>query len=194
MKLEPKPFFSASQFCRMILFLVLALSNILTSCVTKNHTSQVSPSHAFNEQANSSFLQTIALGVNMNTGITMIRQTSLQTDKEEPWFKNNVSYIVLNHTSESVIFPDQGFGLVVYGYDLELQTWHIVTLPHYPAKISTILPPHLEKIDFDLMNIWNIPGNEFQNISDRELRLFISGTGTNTNVVYGAYLDIIISP
>jgi len=69
---------------------------------------------------------------------------------------NYISILVLNHTDEPIGFENIGFNIKVFQYNSETNMWEKVLLPYTPEKTQTILPPKLEKFDFEILNSWEL--------------------------------------
>jgi hypothetical protein len=140
------------------------------------------------KEADKVFVSTVVNSIDLNSGITM--------ETTEPLYRfqsNNITFAVFNHTDETIIFPNQGFGLIVFRYDTIAHTWEKLQLNYIPYPEHKILPPKLEKWDFDIGNTWDILENDSTALGYSQVRLYISGQGKNTNKIYGAYLDVTIS-
>ena len=142
----------------------------------------------FSTEANESFVSSIVRNTDLNSGITMEKSTPLYSSQA-----NNITFAVFNHTDEPIIFANQGFGITVFRYDEINNLWETLKLQYVPYPETVILPPKLEKWDFDIGNSWDILENETTAFGIEQLRLYVSGKGETTNKIYGAYLDVSIS-
>jgi hypothetical protein len=128
--------------------------------------------------------------VDLNSGITLVRASPALPEQI-----NNVSFVVFNHTNESINFPNQGYGITVFGYNEVSNQWQKLPLAAVPFPDPKTLPPKLEVWDFQINNSWDILQSDATALGYPEFRVYVSGTGAITRRVYGAYLDVrIYSP
>ena len=153
------------------------------------HTPLLTPTaFALSKNADRNFFSLIDDNVDINNGITVERAMPLYPEQS-----NNVTFAVFNHTDEKVIFADQVFGLIALGYDDAKDIWTIIKLQRTMNIDPIILPPNLEKWDFEVNNICNVLEDEFGALGYSQIRFYVTGQGITTNIVYGAYLDVIIN-
>ena len=145
----------------------------------------------FSKEADEAFVSALVSNIDLNSGITMDKATTLFPEQA-----NNVTFAVFNHTDEPIIFPDQGFGLIVFRYDDINNFWEELKLQYVPYREVKILPPNLEKWDVKNGNTWDILESETIAFGVEQLRIYVSGKGQKTNKIYSAYLDvpIVLSP
>ena len=174
-----------------ILLLFTAL--LMIYVVPNNQSIQATPpsfiaASLFSKEADQLFISTVALGADLNAGITLERVTSVSPDQDK-----NITFGVFNHTNEPVVFPNQGFGIAVFRFDNTNKLWVNLQLQYRPYSESKTLPPHLENWDFEINNSWDISEDQVMSWGYKELRVYVSGKGKVTNRLYGTYLDVTIS-
>lgn len=138
------------------------------------------------------FVDTIAKGVVLNSGLTMERLGFLAVIEGPTPSPNEIGFDVYNHTNEKINFTNQGFGLQIYWLDKSSKKWEIVNLAVHPGPEPRSLPAKLEEFSFDIVNSWYIAARELTDVPYSELRLYISGTGAVSGKRYGAYLDVTL--
>jgi hypothetical protein len=143
------------------------------------------PNSFFSEDANEIFISFVSTD-NINTGISIEKAESVGSNK------NDVGFSVFNHTNESVVFPNQGFGIQLFGYEENGKMWVELFLPHSPSSAPKTLPAKIEEWSLALQYTWSIPGMQLESFEYQKIRIFISGKGNNTNTKYGAFLDILV--
>jgi hypothetical protein len=155
---------------------------------------EVPSTPAFDPTANMRFFETFPLtsSTELNKGLTIerIRLASLDGVPTPP--PNYVSFLVLNHTEEAIIFDDIGFGVQIFQYEPASNKWTKVVLPYTPEKKQKILPPKTESFDYNVLNTWEFNDKDFRNIEANIIRIFITGVGASSNKNYGAYLDMAL--
>lgn len=144
-----------------------------------------------NLQAEQSFRETIAQGADLNSGLTIVRLRLGSAVGEPTPPPTNVGLMVLNHTNESVVFINQGFGMKVLSFDLPSAKWQEVNLPTRPLEIQTTLPPKLLDYDLTINNTWH---EDLRGLDYPTARIYVVGQGATTGNIYGAYLDVTLSP
>lgn len=179
----------------LITILALLLMLILLSIYSFNKSDQKSNfsekllTSAYSKEANQSFVSSIVGDTNLNSGITIYRIEPLESSQI-----NNITFVVLNHTEEPIVFSDQGFGYSLFWYSDTENTWEELSLPHFPDKTSKILPPKLEDLDRDIRNTWTILENDIETLPYKRVRLYVSGVGQISNSTFGSYIDLNINP
>lgn len=126
--------------------------------------------------------------IDLNVGITLELQKNMQDDIR------SISFNVYNHTTEPIIFLDQGFGMKLYSYDPINKKWELISLPSFPAREIFELPPNTTKGDFKLRNFWTIVPDELKDFNGENLRLAVFGVGVDSEQEYGAYIDVSLQP
>ena len=174
----------------MVLIVVIFL---VISRVPNNRKVTITPTSypvtsLFSKEADEAFVSSLGGSTDLNSGITMERATPASPDQA-----NNITFAVFNHTDEPILFPDQGFGLIVSRYDEIDKLWERLQLPSAPYEEVKILPPKLETWDFEVNNTWGLLDYDTITFGEGRLRLYVSGKGETTNQIYGAYLDVSIS-
>jgi hypothetical protein len=169
----------------IFLAIVRVNSNHPESAVTPTPSSAVS---LFSDEANEIFVSTVAVDVDLNSGITMERPASAIPEQI-----NNVGFAVFNHTDEPILFSNQGYDLTIFRYDEIAKKWENLPLRYVPHSEPTILPPRLETEYSDVNNSWAILEDETTAWGYKQIRIYVSGNGTMTNQTYGGYLDVTIS-
>jgi hypothetical protein len=150
------------------------------------------PTSSISNEADEKFFKLMNSDIILNSGIEVktfsstIRIISPQQDKAD------VSFFVLNHTDEPVIFLDQAFGVVIYFYETQNETWYKIDLLDQPGPYTTILPSNIENFSPEAKNYWRIRGKNFFQYSPGQIRIFVSGIGESTGTEYGSYTDIEI--
>lgn len=148
-------------------------------------TSTLTP--VYSDEANRIFFSLVAGNADLNSGITLERATSVVPEQS-----NNVNFAVFNHTDEPIIFPDQGFGITLFGYDDLEKCWERLQLDYVPHPEPKTLPPKLESWDLEINNGWDILESEVLSLRVEQFRIYVSGSGVKTGRTYGAYLDVSI--
>lgn len=141
----------------------------------------------FSNAANEIFISSIVRDADLNSGITLDATKSVIPEQI-----NNIAFAVLNHSDESVNFPNQGFGLTVFRYNETAMKWENLQLKYKPYHEPKTLPPKLEKWDFSINNTWSVLEDETSAWGYKQIRLYVSGVGQSSGKTYGAYLDVII--
>lgn len=147
------------------------------------------PTPVVSSDAHLNFIQTVG-GVSsdqINTGLTIERMRIVELKDAMPSV-NHVALLVLNHTQEPIKFDDVGFGVKVF--ESHSLGWMEVVMPYTPEPKEKILPPKLERFDFDILNSWEFTPEEFINVETGNLRILIGGVGMTSNVIYYAYVDL----
>lgn len=140
------------------------------------------------------FINKIAPNIDLNSGITIERLKSGVALGDSPPLSNDVAFLVLNHADESIVFPDQGFGLQLFGFDTSSSSWQKIEMRTHPEVRQKVLPPRLGNYDFSVDNSWLVFADELQRTKYSSVRLYILGMGSRTGKQYGAYLDAAINP
>jgi hypothetical protein len=142
------------------------------------------------EESTTSFLNTIGKVQDLNQGITIFTQASWEYDTEsEPPYYYNIA--ILNHTDEPIDFPNEGFGIEVYSYDSNNNSWYPVEIGVQPRCIPIQLGKGIGVLQEN--NRW-ILNEKFLDVDrDFPVRIYVSGKGSLSNKKYGAYLDIELS-
>lgn len=135
-----------------------------------------------------SFYDLVGQEVNLNNGITMELIPLLQTANSQLLPAKHFDFVVFNNTTEIVKFNNQGFGLEIY--TIESNAWKLLNLQYVPLALEKKLPPKLQKIDFNIANIWSVSEKNLSSLQARNIRLYVHGVGEKTNNLFGAYLDI----
>lgn len=169
------------------MIVILFYVNTISSCSNSTEITQVTPTPTFSEKANEIFISTISKNKNLNSGITIERSIPISSNNINI---NSVTFAVFNHTDEAVTFPNQGFGLLIFGYDEDNENWEKLDLHHYPSNSPKILEPKFEK--WDDHNMWDVLANDLETLPYKRLRFFICGIGNVTITEYCAYLDVSI--
>lgn len=151
------------------------------------------PTPVMSLETNQQFINSIGINIEMNSGLTLERQPFLTVIKGPTPSPNDISYIVYNHTKESIVFQDQAYNLQIFTFDTSNQKWVKLELEK-AAKIKTVLPANLVTYRSDINNEWVLPHKLFEPLDFRYLRLYIFGIGELTGKTYGAYLDIQLAP
>lgn len=179
-------------FCLVIIGLILygLTSHPLLESLTSMPSEVLTP--IFDANAEELFVAIAPLADDLNSGIT-IKQNKVASDfvdtSPSPRY---VSFLVLNNTQEPVAFDNIGFEIQVFEYNARKFSWETVILPYTPEKRQKILPPNLTKLDFQVLNIWELFDRDLVNVKSDNIRIFISGTGEVTKSVYGAYIDVTL--
>jgi hypothetical protein len=176
--------------------LIVLASVFLTYCsaTSNEETEQTSLLPlVFDATANESFIQAYAKEADLNEGLTIARNPFLVAADGTTPPPNYFSMTVLNHSDEPIHFPDQGFGLRTFVYDPEKGAWSEIVIQR-PAKNDVTLPAKLERYDATINNKWTIPNQNFEVVDQREVRIYILGTGEETGRIYGAFYDLSLKP
>ena len=143
---------------------------------------------SFSPEADKAFYNTIAKGIDLNSGITIERALPVYDEQA-----NNISFAVFNHTNETIIFSNQGFDLVVFRFDEAAKIWERLKLPHTPYPETTLLLPKVDSWSSEDIKTWTLLEEDTVSFEYKQLRLYVSGRGEMTNISYGAYLDVTVS-
>jgi hypothetical protein len=176
---------------KITIMIIQTLLNLvfISSCSSQKEfvkITEFATSTKFSSQADLFFTRIIQ-NDDLNSGITLEQSFPEQIQKN-----NHITFIVLNHTNETVIFPDQGFGFELYGYNQNNLIWEKQTLRLRSDQTIKELPGKVEFMDFKNNNIWTILNNELSDIPYDVVRLYVSGKGAKSGKIYGTYLDINI--
>jgi len=141
-------------------------------------------------QAEEKFLDTIDDVDDLNQGIMIFTRITIfdGPDTKPPY---NLDIAVINNTGEAINFPDNGFGVQAFAYDVDKNLWQPVDLGVHPGNIPTVLGAETEIYGND--NWWILNGNWIQTDWHLPFRIFVHGVGIDSNKVYGAYRDIDLS-
>lgn len=176
-------------------FALLFVINIILVNCSQLDNPQIStylPTPAISQKAQATFISTVSGNIDLNNSITILRTISSTSNRE---VINTVSYGVFNHTDENIIFSDQGFGLIVFGYDIDTEKWEELTLPYIPEQRLRALPPKIESWgDLDGQNTWTVYSQDLETFSYKHFRFYVTGFGEVTNKQYGAYLEVTLTP
>ena len=173
------------------------ISLILGACINRTNKTSVNmvsplPTPVIDPMANQIFIDNVSPVDELNTGITIERINAVQINGLPTPSPNYISVLVLNHTDESVIFSDIGFDIQVFEYSPDLSTWKRLTLRYWPEKSQKVLPPKLEKFDFNVLNSWELLDGDIMNSTSNSLRIYVFGKGAVTGKTYGAFLDLTL--
>ena len=172
--------------------LVMLLILILFAGINWNRDSDTSSSSPtkvnpqFSDEADRNFTSLIAKGVDVNSGITI--ETSTPYSGQE----YSIGFAVFNHTDESIIFSNQGFGLTIFRYDDANKVWEKLQLRHQPYVELRKIPAKIETWNSATDSTWHIPEEDTIALGYKQIRLYVIGKGETTNRDYGAYLDVSI--
>ncbi|OQX60803.1 MAG: hypothetical protein B5M51_09885 [Anaerolinea sp. 4484_236] len=98
---------------------------------------------------------------------------------------------VVNYTDEVITFPNNGFGIVVYSYDEVSGQWKIIEMNVLPSNYPFKLPSHAN--EFDLDYVWILNRNALVEADlQQPIRIFVSGVGDDSQLRYGAYIDLVM--
>lgn len=167
---------------------VLLIQGIYNNSIKSTDTLTVILTPMFSENANNLFSSMHEIGTDLNSGITINRIPSANIEQAR-----NITYVVFNHTDESIIFPDQGFGLSIYQFNVTDMAWEKLPLPHFPEQVRKTLPPKLDGLDLNIRNVWTVLENDVDSLPSQDIRLYVSGSGQKTNTIYGAFMDVKIN-
>ncbi len=185
MKLRPALFFG------VLVTLAVVGCNLGVSFPQRNTNAPVATDDSRLEQQ---FVDSIAVNVDLNSGITLVRPSTGISIGNSSGVSNDVTFMLQNHTDEPIVFPDQAFGLMVFWADTEAGKWQNVELRTQPDPSQKTLPPRLERYDAAANNMWSVFPNEFMTLDHLQVRLYVQGVGTVTGKKYGAYLDAVLKP
>jgi|WetSurMetagenome_2_1015567.scaffolds.fasta_scaffold54059_4 hypothetical protein len=145
-------------------------------------------------EVNKKFIDTILSGQveELNNGLTVERLKMIALEGAPPPSANHVSLLILNHTGEPIEFENKGFALQLFEYDASSSQWKEVILPYKPDQQEKIIPANLEDFDFEVLNNWELTGEDFINSQTGNLRILISGRGVNSGKKYYAFTDITL--
>jgi hypothetical protein len=143
----------------------------------------------FPKESNLLFALTVAGTNNLNAGITMERAGTPSSDLRDV---NSITFAVFNHTSEAVTFPDPGYGVSVFRYDVLAEGWDELELPGWVGGPARTILPNTDDWPSAWRSTWTLMAEDLMLLSDTELRIFVAGTGNTTGRRYGAYLDVAI--
>jgi hypothetical protein len=147
-----------------------------------------------NSETNNKFINRVLSGQTekTNNGLTVERLKVIALEGVPPPSVNHVSLLILNHTEEPIEFENQGFGVQVFEYDASTSQWNEVILPYKPERKKKIVPAKLEDFDFEILNNWELTGEDFTNSKTGKVRILISGRGLDTGKKYYAFTDITL--
>lgn len=98
---------------------------------------------------------------------------------------------VKNNANESIIFPNNGFGIHLYSYQSERNSWREVELGILPGDYSITIKPESEI--FKDYNPWILNTASMKGVDwHKPIRIFVSGTGESSGNRYGAYEDVFL--
>jgi len=144
------------------------------------------------KRMNDKFVQEIGPINDLNTSIAFRNLSNLIVFTSPSQDPNDMSFVIQNKTNESIIFPDQGFGIQGFWLDEVAGEWiKIKQMPIY-QQIRYILPPNTESYEGEIDNSLVIRGIDIMSKDYRQVRLYISGIGSNTGKTYGAYTDYLL--
>ena len=166
--------------------IVVTIFSACSSLPSEAQKSKTTPTPLVLSQADMAFAKVVE-STDLNSGIT------IQLSLSGPEFKTdkNIAFIVLNHTNETITFPDQGFGFELYWFNQTDLQWEKQKRIYTSDPVIKQLPAKVEKMDFQSDNIWPILADELDTIPHNQLRLFVSGKGMQSGKIYGAYLDFV---
>ena len=172
----------------LLILILLFFSSLNKTAEQTNFSSRLS-TPVYPKEANQSFVSSVVGDSNLNSGITIRRIEPLESSQI-----NYISFIVLNHTEEHIVFSDQGFGYSLFWYSDIDKMWKELFLAHYPDQTPKTLPPKLEDLDRDTRNTWTILENDIETLPYKQVRLYVSGIGQISDSTYGSYIDLYINP
>src|SRR5271157_529581 len=129
--------------------------------------------------------------IDLNTGITIQKSFPAEQDTDEI-----VSLIVLNHTDEAIYFTNSGLGLQLFCQNEKANIWQKQNMPNGFFEENRMIPPKTETLNSDLVdiNLTNVLKSTVSQVSCKQVRLFVQGSGQDTGKKYGAYTDVTINP
>jgi hypothetical protein len=172
------------------LVFALAGCNVQIGIARPGATSISPPS---NDPRTQRFVDTVAAGVRLNSGISLQLLGSAIVVGGAPTSGANIAILVLNLSDEPVTFPDQSFGLRAYTFDLKTNAWLQQQFVWHSAPQPKTIPAKVGKYDPAANNVWNLGPKPFGSLNLPEFRLYVEGTGTITAQKYGAFLDVTLS-
>jgi hypothetical protein len=187
-----------NKFSFVTLLTLTLFSAVIQSCNSGNPDEikfvEFPPTPIINPTVHSDFFKTVALdsSYEINMGLTVERMKTIAVEGAPAPSVNYVSILILNHTSESIIFSDIGFGVQVFQYNLRNSEWASVSLPYLPEKTQKVLPPNTKKYDFNVLNNWEFRDRDFVNVDTAWIRILFTGTGEVSSKKYAAFIDVTI--
>lgn len=185
-----------------VIIWIFLLLMLVASCTAKHETEGSSTYSSFptpminDDQANQVFFDLIAgtKPLQINSGITIQRIETVSNSGTYTPYTDYFPLLILNHTSEAVKFRNIGFAIQVFQYDPSSKDtmWEAIQLPYVPEETEKILPPELEKFDFQIVNSWELFGKDLVNVKTNIIRVYVSGEGVDTHINYGAFIDLQI--
>lgn len=164
--------------------LVIAILVMAASCQAQQPAPHVKPTSFFSKNADVIFLSAV-LGdtPDVNKGLNIKKIES----------SDGFSFVVLNHTNETIVFEDQGFGMRLFSFDNPSAEWQNLSLEFRYEKILTTIPANTESWDIEVQNTGTLFESDLAKLKFEKIRLLISGHGDKSNTYYFAYLDFINS-
>jgi hypothetical protein len=97
---------------------------------------------------------------------------------------------VLNYGKESIVFINEGFGIQFFSFYEE--KWNIIETDNRPVKRNFILDPETTEFDYD--NVWILNVNSLIKKTDNvPIRILVTGVGEDSEDLYGAYVDLLLT-
>ena len=171
----------------LIVGIVVTIFSACSASLSEAQKSKTTPTPLVLSQTDMAFAKGVE-STDLNSGITIELSLPGPGNKAD----KNITFIVLNHTNETTRFPDQGFGFELYWFNQTDLQWEKQRLIYTSDPVIKQLPAKIEKMDFQSENIWTITGDQFDAIPHNQLRLFVSGKGTQSGKIYGAYVDLMV--
>lgn len=165
----------------IILLMIVTLTLAIIVWGIKSNVEKLEDSSKDKDNA---FVSQIGDDVFVNTGLTVQRIQSGTGTKR-------VSIVVLNHSSEPMIFRDRSFEMVVYYYENDLSSWKVVGPIISTREEKFVLPAKTEVLDFNIPNWTMLSYERMLPVSfSGPFRLSVRGVGQDTGKKFLAYLDI----
>ncbi len=158
--------------------------------VAANALNLLSPKTRHTKAANTLFTETIAQGEDLNTSLTI----SKESDRYEVSEQEDFVFRIFNHTDEPILFDKQGYGREIYWFDQNFNKWQKANLYRQPVSTPQRLIPSLQitspQAGLGFMHLNDIEIGAFDII-----RLYFSGIGETSGTQYTAFIDLkIIEP
>jgi hypothetical protein len=134
-----------------------------------------------NSEMEKTFNELFTDGFNFNNLVEMKYQSN-----DIPW-----TFLILNHSEETIIFPNNIFGLVGFHPKIDNKEWVPIELPIITSSPKDFsLPPNLKEYNPSVGHQLPILEKPFAKLGYERLRFFISGVGLQSGMRYGATFDI----
>ena len=126
----------------------------------------------------------------VNSGITLLLLSfhNKATDSQAGEF---IDFAVLNHSSESISFPNAAYGLRIFSPNELSSKWNELSTVFSLGNDETLLAPHTEVYGPQTNDSFFLLYSDFETIFPEKLRICVFGVGQLSHKKYAACVDAL---